>query len=190
MERARAIEVIGATIGKNLIHNEQARARGRFTAICKDRYGNILWQQTIENLVTTEGKNSLLDTGLGAVAQITPWYIGLISSVSWSAVNVADTAAQINGTNGWKEAGLANAPTYTGNRMTAVWSAAGAGSKALSAALAFAITGAGTVKGCFLVSSNTKDGTTGKLYSAGTFTGGDQVVANTNTLNVNYTASL
>ena len=53
---------------------------------------------------------------------------------------------------GWLEAGGADAPpTYTGNRKTAAWSAATAGGKALSAALAYAMTGTGTVKGAFLV---------------------------------------
>jgi len=95
---------------------------------------------------------------------------------------------------GWKEAGGTNAPTYTATRKTCAWNAAAAGSKALSDALAFVFTGAGTVKGCFLVyftgAVNTIDNTAGTLYSAGLFTGGDKTVADTDTLNVTYTASL
>jgi hypothetical protein len=94
----------------------------------------------------------------------------------------------------WTEAGTTNAPTYTGPRKTCAWSAAAAGSKALSAALSFAITGTGTVKGCFIVlgsgAVSTIDSTAGTLYSAGLFTGGDKAVVNTDTLNVTYTASL
>ena len=95
---------------------------------------------------------------------------------------------------GWLEAGNANAPTYTSPRKTAAWSSASSGSKALSSALSFSITGSGTVKGCFLVYGSgavtTIDNTSGTLYSAGLFSGGDKVVSNGDTLNVSYTASL
>jgi len=95
---------------------------------------------------------------------------------------------------GWLEAGGANAPTYSGNRKTAAWSAAASGSKALSAALSFAITGTGTAKGAFLCygsgALNTKDNTAGTLWSAGTFSTGDKAVVNGDTLNVNYSTSL
>jgi len=115
----------------------------------------------------------------------------LISSVDWSAVAAGDTMASHSG---WKEAGVTNAPTYTVPRKTCSWDAAAAGSKALSSAVSFAITGAGTVKGCFIVfhtgAVSTVDNTGGVLYSAGAFTGGDKVVADTDTLNVTYTASL
>jgi len=117
--------------------------------------------------------------------------LGLISSTSFSAISAADTMTSHAG---WLEAGNANAPTYTSPRKTAVFAAASAGSKALSAALSFAITGTGTVKGCFLVfgagAVNTIDNTAGTLYSAGLFSGGDKIVANTDILNVSYTASL
>lgn len=139
------------------------------------------------NVVTTVGKNYLLDNGLAGSAYTAAFYMGLISSVSYSAVAAADTMASHAG---WLEAGATNAPTYSGSRKTAAWSAASAGSKALSAGLVFTFTGAGTVKGCFMNTVATVDGSTGTLYSAGLFTGGDQPVVSTNTLTVTYTASL
>jgi hypothetical protein len=118
--------------------------------------------------------------------------MGLISSVSYGAGPVVGDSMGSHG--GWTEAGNANAPTYTAPRKTAAWSAAGGGSKALSAALSFAITGTGTVKGCFLVygpgAVSTIDNTSGVLWSAGLFTGGDKAVVNTDTLNVTYSTSL
>lgn len=142
----------------------------------------------VPNLVTTVGKNFLLDNGLAGSAYTASFFLGLISATSYTAVNAADTMASHSG---WLEAGVANAPTYSqANRPTAAWSAAASGSKSLSSALTFSITSSGTVKGAFLTTNSTKDGTTGTLYSAGTFTGGDKVVANGDTLSVSYTASL
>ena len=95
---------------------------------------------------------------------------------------------------GWLEAGGANAPTYTGNRKTMVFSAASGGAKSLSAVLVFAITGTGTIKGGFVVfgsgAINTKDDSNGTLLSAGLFSGGDRGVINGDTVNVSYTLSL
>lgn len=147
----------------------------------------VKWEADIPNLVTTVGKNFLLDNGLNGSAYTAAFFMGLISLVSYTAVAAGDTQASHAG---WLEAGNANAPTFSGARKTAAWSAASAGSKALSAGLVFTFTGAGTVKGCFLTTGSVVDGTTGTLYSAGLFSGGDQPVVSTNTLTVSYTASL
>ena len=147
----------------------------------------VLEEFEAHNLVVTVGKNFLLDNGLAGSAYTAAFFLGLISSVSFTAIAAADTMASHAG---WTEAGLANAPIYSQtSRPAAAWSAASAGSKAFSAALTYSITTAGTVKGCFLTTVSTKDGTLGTLYSAGLFTGGDRVVANLDTLNVSYTAS-
>ena len=171
---------------------EQAKATGFFTAVCIDSNGQEKWSTTAENTVTTVGKNLALDTYLaGSSYTVVGPFMGLISSTSYSAISASDSMSSHAG---WLEAGLANTPTYTGNRKTAAWSSASSGSKALSAALSFAITGSGTVKGAFLVYGTgavaTKDDTNGTLYSAGLFSGGDKTVGNGDTINVSYTASL
>lgn len=179
------------------VHNEGAQAEGVYIAKCFDKDGNLKWEDVIENTVMTEGKNVMLDAALaGSSYTVVGPYMGLISSVSYSAIVAGDTAAQINGTNGWKEAGSStNYPLYTTPRKTCAWSAATAGAKALSAALSFSIiTTGGTIKGCFIVfstsASSTIASTAGALYSAGLFSGGDKVVAPSDTVQVSYSTSL
>jgi hypothetical protein len=169
-----------------------AEAHGRYEVECIGADGKLKWREVIDNVVATVGKNLALDTFLaGSAYTVTGPFMGLISSTSYSAVDAADTMTSHAG---WLEAGGANAPTYTGNRKTAAWAAATAGSKALSAALTFAVTGTGTVKGAFLVygsgASATKDNTGGVLWSAGTFSTGDKAVVNGDTLNVSFSSSL
>lgn len=191
-ERAHARECNDASVVRGSGLGEPADAHGRYVFECIDVDGRIKWRETIENVVQTVGKNLALDTFLaGSAYTVTGPFMGLISSTSYSVVAAGDTMASHAG---WLEAGGANAPTYSGNRKTAVWSTAASGSKALSAALSFAITSTGTVKGAFLVfgsgALNTKDNTAGTLWSAGTFSTGDKAVVNGDTLNVNYSTSL
>jgi hypothetical protein len=145
------------------------------------------WRETFRNLVTTVGRNDLLDKYFSGAAYTAAWYLGLISSVGYSAIAAADTMASHAG---WTEAGPTNAPNYSqGTRPALAFAGASAGSKATSAASAFSITATGTVKGGFATTVATKDGTTGILYSAGLFTGGDRATGNGDTLNVTGTWS-
>jgi len=192
-ESGKAEHVSEAALLRAGAMSEEARARGRFLVECFDKDGRLKWRDTIENLVATVGKNLALDTYLaGAGYTVTGPFMGLISSAGYSTGPAAGDTMASHG--GWAEAGNANAPTYTAPRKTCAWSGAAAGAKALSAALAFVFTGAGTVKGCFLVFGSgavtTIDNTGGTLYSAGLFTGGDKAVVNTDTLNVSYSTSL
>jgi hypothetical protein len=191
-ERAQARECTDASVVRGTGLDEQADAHGRYEIECLGSDGKLKWRETIDNVVATVGKNLALDSFLaGAAYTVTGPFMGLISSVSYSAVSAADTMTSHAG---WLEAGGTNAPTYSGNRRTAVWAAAASGAKAVSPALSFAITSSGTVKGAFLCygsgAVNTKDNTGGVLWSAGTFSTGDKAVVNGDTLNVNYSTSL
>lgn len=152
----------------------------------------VKWHGKAPNLVTDIGARLLLDTTLaGSSYTVTGPYMGLIGAVSYGAGPA--NADNMSSHSGWTEAGTTNAPTYTGPRKTISWNAASSRSKSPSSAPVYAITGSGTVKGVFLVlgpgASATIDNTSGTLYSAGLFSGGDQAVVNTNTLTVTYAAS-
>lgn len=142
------------------------------------------WEDTVLNLVTTVGGNNMLDNHLSGSAYTAAWYMGLISLTGYTTgPALTDTMASHSG---WTE----DINYSNSARPTTAWSAAAAKAKSLSAGLVFNMNGTTTIKGCFLNSVSTKSGTTGTLFSAGLFTGGDQPVVNGNTLTVTYTASV
>lgn len=138
-------------------------------------------EEVFSNIITTVGKNDLLDKYLLGSAYTQTIRMGLKGTGTAVA---GDTQASHAG---WLEQGLANAPTYTGNRKTVTMGAAAAG-VSTSPTQAFAITSSGTVFGCFINNggSATIDNTTGILFSAGDFAA-SRAVVNLDTLNVVYT---
>lgn len=138
--------------------------------------------ETFSNLVTTVGKNDLLDKYLKGAAYTQTLCMGLKGT---GAAAATDTQASHPG---WLEQGAANAPTYTAPRKVVTMGAAAAGAST-SPTISFPITSSGTVFGCFINNggSTTIDNTTGILFSAGDFTGGPKAVVNLDTLNVTYT---
>jgi len=183
-ESLSALDGANGGIGRGSDLSESAKATGFYTVQCFGPDGVEKWSDRIENVVTTVGKNDALDKYLSGSAYTAAWYLGLISATGYTGVPVlADTAAS-HAT--WTEdVGYSQAA-----RPTAAFAAAAAGSKALSSAAVFTMNANTTIKGCFLMSVATKGGTTGILYSAGLFSGGDKVMQSADTLNVSYTASL
>lgn len=141
------------------------------------------WVDVMHNIVTTEGKNDLLTRYFKGSAYTAVWFCGLISSIGYSAVAVTDTAASHAG---WGEAGPTNAPNYgAATRPALTFGTAAAAVLATSSASSFTFSSAGTLKGMFTSSINTKDGATGVLYNAVLFTAGDRAVGIGDVVNVN-----
>lgn len=188
-EKLSATVNCDAMISRGLAAVEKMDLFGRYEVECRDKDGNLKWKDHINNLITTVGKNDLLDKYLAGSSYTAAFYLGLISSVSYTAVAAGDTMSSHAG---WLEAGAANVPIYSqGARPTAAWSSASSGSKALSSSLIYTIaTTGGTLKGCFLTTVATKDGTTGILFSAGTFSGGDKIVSVADSLSVSYSLAV
>jgi hypothetical protein len=177
-----------------------AKAGGVYHVECRKADGSLRWADEAVNAVTQEGKVCALKNALNASAFTQTSYLGLIASTNYASTANTNTAANIStsvATNGWQEA----PSSVVATRGTPSWgTSTGAGGNASLAttAISFSILAAATLKGCFLVikdlagagPSSAAGNTTGALYSAGTFTGGDKVVGAGDTLNVTYTASL
>jgi hypothetical protein len=153
-----------------------------------------LWDTEYKNVVCNGGKALMLNNFVAASATQAGIYMGLISSVSYSATSATDTMLSHTG---WLEAGTSNAPNFN-TRLVPTF--ATATSNVLSTALTcnFTITGAGTLIGAFIVMSSTALGTAtssigstaGVLLSAGGFQAGNQVVAVGNLVAVSYSLTL
>ena len=187
-EKVDAQDLLGATalLGAGL--SEQVSVTGRYDVKCLDADGNLKWEDSIENLVVTVGKNDLLDKYFAGSAYTAAWYMGLVDNASFSAYAAGDTLASHTG---WLEYLNYTISGSSTNRATAAWNAASAGSKA-STATTFTISGAGgTVLGAILCTTQARNtssnGGAGILYSAGSFAASRAVIAGDSLL-VTYTA--
>lgn len=179
-DKVAATDKAEAACVYNTMPSDAMGIAGRYQAVCYDKAGNIKWQDAIENLVVTEGRNKTLDLVLGTGAN-TSVRMGLKGT---GTVAAGDTIAS--------HAGWSEITDYSGNRPTPSFSAASSGSKTTSSAVSFSITGTATVAGCFiLLDGSATPGNTGSgvLFSAGDFSSSKSVV-NGDTIAVTYTASL
>lgn len=146
--------------------------------------GEVRWNDGFYNLVTTAGKTDLVDKYFKNGTVPAAWYVGLMDNAGYTGEAAGDTAASHTG---WVETHT----TYSqANRPTLTFGTASNGAVSNSASpAAFSMTGTITVKGAFVISNNTKGGTTGTLYSVGVF-GASRSVVNGDTLNVTVTLTI
>lgn len=173
-------ERFGASVTRGGGLEDRVGVRGRWEVVCRDKDGNIKWTDHIENLVTDEGLNYLLDAGLSAGTPVTSWFVGLTGASP--TVAAGDTMASHAG---WTEVVAyteATRPAWTDGGVTAK-SVSNSGSPAT-----FTINANGTgIGGAFLVSNSTKGGSTGTLYAVGAFSAGNKTLDNGDSLSVTAT---
>ena len=181
-ERVNSKDASSVAVSRQSSMQESIGATGFYEVTCFDADGNVKWAEPIQNLVVTVGKNDLLDNFFAGSAYTAAWYMGLVDGASTPSYAAGDTMSSHSG---WSES-----VAYSNSTRPSVgWNSASAGSKA-STATSFTINASATIAGCFLTTVNTKSGTTGTLYSAGSFTGGNRAVQSGDTLNVTYTGSV
>ena len=191
-DQLKALEANKVSIGSASALTEGCKAEGVYSVKCFDKEGGtVLWEDTFDNVVTYVGMNLMLSSSLqGSSYTVTGPYMGLISSVSWSATSINDTMTSHSG---WTEAGSTNAPTFSA-RIAPSFSAPASGVISTSSAVSFTMTGAGTLEGAFIVygtgAVTTIGSTAGTLLSAGAFTGGAQPVNSGNVVQVSYSLTL
>lgn len=168
---------------------ETISVRGHYVMTCTDAAGRIKWVEEFDNLVTNVGKTYLLDTFFKGTAYTAAWYMALVSNTAFSNYNAADTMASHSGWTEFVSYTVATRPAILWNAASA--SGGGPGSAGTGAIVSgittFNINGAGTIKGAFLTTNDTKNGTTGTLFSVSSFASGDRTVIVGDAINVTYT---
>lgn len=162
------------------VGGDQITPKGVFH-IQQIRDGKVIADFEAQNGVVNEGKDSILDVYFDAASQITLWYAGLINDpATLAAADVMNSHA------GWTE--FTNYSEAT--RVTIAFDVAASQSIANGTTSAdFNVTASGTLHGIFVVSNNTKSGTTGTLWSTAPFASA-LAVNNGDLLKVTYTVSV
>lgn len=168
--------------------HEGASAGGVFRAECYGADGKLKWSSENKNLVVNQGlqdMNAKYFTGSGYTAT---WYVGIYGAAASNNPVAGDTAALHAG---WTEVTAYSQAT----RPQAVFASPTTADPSVvtnsASPATFSINGTTVVGGAFLISNNTKGGTTGVLFSASDFQApGDRSVVSGDTIVVSYSFSL
>ena len=165
-----------ATLNTNAISAEDLGVHGHYHVVCRDKAGNLKWEEEFPNLVVAVGKQLMLDTLLkGSTYSVTGPFLGLTNASLTPAA--ADTMATIVPSSefiNYTVLGSAVRGTATFASATSSGTTPTNVTTSTAAAITYTITGAGgTVYGCFLVTgtgaSSAQSNTGGTLYSEGNF---------------------
>lgn len=176
-------EVVKAGINKSAHEEARVGLGGMFNVQCFGPDGALKWEDSFHNLVVNEGLQDLNNKYFKGVTYTAAWYLGLVTGPGSGTTYAAGNTLASH--SGWTEF-----TDYSGNRKAVTFGTPTLADPSViensASPSQFLISGAGgTVAGAFLCSVDT--GTSGILFSAGDFTGGDKIVAAGDTVNVTYT---
>jgi hypothetical protein len=175
--------------------NETVGIEGVYKVECRDKDGNLKWEDSFPNLVVAVGKQLLLDTLLkGSSYSVTGPFLGLTSaSLTPAATDVIGTIVPSSEFTNYTVGGSAVRGTAVFASATSTGTTPTNVTTSTAAAITYTITGAGgTVYGCFLVTgtgaSSAQGNTGGTLYSVGNFATAKITTAG-DTVSVTYSAT-
>jgi hypothetical protein len=160
---------------------QQVQLENHYIVEAFDQDGNLKWVEEFDNIVVTAGLNDMLDKYFKGSSYTAAHYVGLTDSTP--TVAAADTMASHGGWVEITDYTQGTRPAFTPGTVSA-GSVDNSASKAVST-----INASVTVGGAFVTTNSTKGGSTGTLYGAGAFSGGDRALVNGDTLNVTVTAT-
>lgn len=176
-------ETVQAGVGTLTTGDGRAKFGGVFKVECFGPDGEKKWEADFHNLVVNQGLQDLNTKYFKGSAYTAAWYLGLVtgpgSGTTFAATDTLASKAWTENTN------------YSGSRKLVSFGTATTADPSVidnsASPAVFSMNNTATIAGAFLAS--VASGTSGILFSAGDFTGGDKVVANGDTLNVTYTFS-
>lgn len=188
VNQASSSDKISAALTRTVGAQDKVAAGGVYTVQCIGADGQVKWEENLKNLVVNVGLKDMNDKYFSGSSYTATWYIGLYGAAASNTPAAGDTAASHAG---WTEI----VPYSNATRPAATFAAATTADPSVitnsASPSAFTINATATVGGAFLISDNTKGGSTGVLFSASDFAApGDRSVASGDQLNVTYTFSL
>lgn len=187
---AKSTDTSAAAVSMGANPDAAARAGGVFLVRCFDKHGNLKWTAEKHNLVVNVGLKDMNDKYFSGSGYTAAWYIGLYGAAASNNPAAGDTASSHAGWTEFTDYSQSTRPQATFGAATTADPSVISNS---ASPATFSITSgtAAIVGGAFLISNNTKGGTTGVLFSAGDFASpGDRAVINGDTITVTYTFSL
>ena len=190
-ETSKTSEAVSSAVIRksDFVHN--AFAGGVFTVTCRDKDGNLKWEESNPNLVVNVGLQDMNAKYFVGTTYTAAWYLGLVTGpASGTTFSAGDTLAShgATGSGGWTED-----TNYSGNRKACTFGTATTAdpsviTNALNTA-SFTMNATTTIAGAFL--TNVASGTSGILFSVSDFQApGDRAVINGDVLLVTYTFNL
>ena len=180
---------------KGHIIPEGMGVEGWYHVVCRDKDGNIKWEDEFPNLVVAVGKELMLNTLLRTSGTYTTQgpYLGLTNaSLTPAATDTMTTVTASEFTN-YTVGGSAVRGTATFSAASSSGSTPSNVTTCAASSITYTITGGGgTIYGCFLVTgsgaSATLSNTGGVLYSEGNFSTAKTTTAG-DTVSVTYSTT-
>jgi hypothetical protein len=185
LENSQAQDTVQAGMVANKTATEQVGAGGMYTVECVGADGQVKWTDTFHNLVVNQGVQDMNAQYFKGAAYTAAFFLGLVTGPgSGTTFAAGDTLAS--------HAGWTESAAYAGSRKAVTFGTATTANPSVTTNSAspssFVMNATVTIGGAFLCT--VASGSSGVLFSAGDFTGGDKFVDSGDTLNVTYTFSL